>query len=134
MLSNFKGILFRKKHTFGTCTALTLLKNETNVFLTGQFFFIQRCLRQRWWRYFFEYLLVVETEAENNFNRGQKSRATDPLKVHLKKMFELGVFPLKINHLVPWCILNLFSMSSGFQRDFEGLSGVNFLFLGVTNF
>jgi hypothetical protein len=25
----------------------------------------------------------------------------------------------------------MFSMSSGFQRDFEGLSGVNFLLLGV---
>ncbi len=29
-------------------------------------FFTQRRLRQRWWKYFFEYLLEVKTEFENN--------------------------------------------------------------------
>ncbi len=59
--------MFEKKHIFWTCTVITLLKKLKHCLPNLTIFLAQRCLWQRRWKYFFEYLREVETKFEYIF-------------------------------------------------------------------
>ncbi len=89
----FKETPFIKNIYFLDMYSPDKIKKYKNCLPDLKIFLAQRCLWQRWWKYFFEYLCEVETEFEDSLEcesgvhmgwftrktRGQKSHATVPL-------------------------------------------------------